>query len=397
MKRAYFVLLALLVMAIGAPVQAQSGSDDNFDYVVNANTNGITVTNYTGPAGAVIIPTNIDGYTVTGVGNGDPVIPQTTVISSVTLPVTALTIGGNAFEYCRNVTGITIPDSVTNIGEDVFENCSSLTAITVGGANQYYSSSGGVLLDKNQVTIIECPPGLAGSYTTPATVTALATTAFASCAKLTSVTLSTGVTNIGSFAFGACTSLAEITLPTTLVDVGYAAFFGSALTNVTFPAAVTNLNGGTFQSCASLRSVTFGKGMAALGQEEFAGCGALTWVFFYGNAPTVGAESFYGDPTATAYYLYNTTGWSNTFSTEPSIPTVQWNPVIQGAGVKTNQFGFNIAGPSNLVFEVEGATNLTGAWTPLQSIILTNGAGWFSDPQWTNYRNRLYRVQFSSP
>jgi hypothetical protein len=44
---------------------------------------------------------------------------------------------------------------------------------------------------------------------------------------------------------------------------------------------------------------------------------------------------------------------------------------------------------------VEAATNLAApVWQPLQTntIIATNGTFYFSDPEWSNYPGRFYRV-----
>ena len=63
-------------------------------------------------------------------------------------------------------------------------------------------------------------------------------------------------------------------------------------------------------------------------------------------------------------------------------------------GVRTNQFGFNITGITNIPIAVEACTNLTsGNWTALQTYTPTNGAIYFSDPQWTNYPARFYRLR----
>jgi hypothetical protein len=62
-------------------------------------------------------------------------------------------------------------------------------------------------------------------------------------------------------------------------------------------------------------------------------------------------------------------------------------------GVRTNQFGFNITGTSNIVVVVEANTNLANpTWSPLRTNTLTGGSTYFSDPQWTNYPSRFYRL-----
>jgi hypothetical protein len=62
-------------------------------------------------------------------------------------------------------------------------------------------------------------------------------------------------------------------------------------------------------------------------------------------------------------------------------------------GVRTNQFGFNITGASNIVVVVEANTNLAKpTWSPLCTNILTGGSSYFSDPQWTNHPSRFYRL-----
>jgi hypothetical protein len=67
-------------------------------------------------------------------------------------------------------------------------------------------------------------------------------------------------------------------------------------------------------------------------------------------------------------------------------------------GVQTNRFGFTITGNSNLVIVIEVSTNLANSsWTPISTNTLnifigTNGTSYFSDPRWTNYPGRFYRL-----
>jgi hypothetical protein len=76
---------------------------------------------------------------------------------------------------------------------------------------------------------------------------------------------------------------------------------------------------------------------------------------------------------------------------------VLWNPQAKNDanfGVQNNQFGFTITGSSNLVIVVEACTNLSNpVWSPVATNTLTSGSSYFSDPQWTNYLGRFYRLR----
>jgi hypothetical protein len=93
------------------------------------------------------------------------------------------------------------------------------------------------------------------------------------------------------------------------------------------------------------------------------------------------------------YYVQGTTGWGASYC---GVPT--WNPQIQTGsqnfGTSTNSFGFNIDGNNNLTFIVEVCTNLTNPiWTPVATNTTSSGSAYFSDPQWTNYPGRFYRLR----
>jgi hypothetical protein len=75
------------------------------------------------------------------------------------------------------------------------------------------------------------------------------------------------------------------------------------------------------------------------------------------------------------------------------------NPLILSRspsfGVKTNRFGFIISWATNLSVVVEACTNLANPiWSPVRTNTITNGSSYFSDPQWTIYRARFYRLRW---
>jgi hypothetical protein len=109
---------------------------------------------------------------------------------------------------------------------------------------------------------------------------------------------------------------------------------------------------------------------------------------------------FNGAYNATAYYLPGTTGWSD-FSANTGVPTALWflpNPLILSSspsfGVQANGFGFIISWATNIPVVVEACTNPANhTWRPLATNTLTSGSSYFSDPAWTNYRSRFYRLR----
>jgi hypothetical protein len=62
-------------------------------------------------------------------------------------------------------------------------------------------------------------------------------------------------------------------------------------------------------------------------------------------------------------------------------------------GIQNSQFGFNVTG-TNATLIVEVCTNVTGGvWCPIQTLTLTNGSAFFSEPVNPNASSRFYRVR----
>ena len=128
---------------------------------------------------------------------GDLAFYYCTNLNSVTIPNNITSIGGGAFSGCGSLTNVAISKNVRNIGTEAFGYCSGLAAITVDALNAYYSSVGGVLLNRSQTTLIQCPGRKVGSYTVSASVTNIGAGAFAGCTSLTSVKISTASPSSG--------------------------------------------------------------------------------------------------------------------------------------------------------------------------------------------------------
>ena len=238
-------------------------------FTFTTNNGALTITKYTGPGGAVTIPSAINGLHVTSIGEG--AFDGCAKLTSVTIPTNITQIGRWAFNRCGGLTKVAIPASVTSIGRSAFMGC-GLTNMTI-----------------------------------PNSVTNVAERAFWGCAELPSVTIPSGVTTIEESAFQNCFGLANITIPDGVRSIGVQAFRRCAMTSVTIPASITNIAAGAFSSCPNLTSV-----------------------YFKDNAPAGGSDSslFDGATNVTIYYQPGTTGWGKEFGGRPTAP---WNPQAMNA------------------------------------------------------------------
>jgi hypothetical protein len=140
-----------------------------------------------------------------------------------------------------------------------------------------------------------------------------------------------------------------------------------------------------------------------VGSYAFGYCINLTSIYFGGNAPQVDLTAFLYFPLdqfnppyipATVYFLAETSGWSNSIA---GIPTMLWLPTIQmefNDAINSNVPALKVDWASGQTVVVDACTNLANpVWQPIETNILSSGASYFSDPQWTNYASRFYRLR----
>lgn len=212
-----------------------------------------TITKYNGTDTVVVIPSKINGVTVT-------------------------TIGTDAF-LGLNITSVTIPDSVTEIGANAFAGCTNLTSVTYGGDWSKLTIQSGnpavedavnaqlfdfEFIPNNTAVIVtnyKCK-GTAADVTIPSCykgkpVTAINNAAFPNSA-VTSVTIPDSVTSIPDAAFVNCSQLTNISIPNSVTYIGFSAFDGCAsLKSITLPSSLRTIGNSAFAVCPSLMTVTY--------------------------------------------------------------------------------------------------------------------------------------------
>ena len=127
MKRSLILVLSLLMLVLCIPALAES-TDWNYD------ANYAILRGYDGAGGDVVVPAEIDGFTVDVIGVG---VFKGDTITSLTMPETVLELRSNAVSSCEKLTSVTLPQSLVVINRMNFFSCGALTEITIPAGVRY--------------------------------------------------------------------------------------------------------------------------------------------------------------------------------------------------------------------------------------------------------------------
>ena len=252
-----YILLLVLVCVFCQPVDAKaaSGKYGDFGYTTNDSDGTASIYSYSGSDTDVVVPENINGYTVTRIGDW---AFKNKNMETVELPHTVKEIGECAFTNCTNLKAITLPEGLTTLGKEMFHNCDSLKTVKLPGSIATISESA-----FRMCTGLE-------SITIPDTVTSIEKNAFAMCSNLTSIELSKNVKIIASDTFTDCENLKAVIIPYGVTEVEQSAFRGcKKLKSIRLPKTVKKIGSGVFSGCTDLASIVF-EGDTYIDDQRFA-------------------------------------------------------------------------------------------------------------------------------
>jgi PKD repeat protein len=307
------------------------------DFAYTTNANGLTLTGYFGPGGALAIPATINNLSVTGIGSN--AFYGNTSLTSVNLPSGVTNIEFDAFAECTNLTGVDFQGGAPSADPTAFNGDSYATAYYLSGATDWNSPFAGIpavlsIPDSLQVAI--SPPSAitagaqwqvdggtwqnsgatvsnlsAGSHTvsflaisgwiSPATQTVFLSAAWTATA-LGAYQLQnqfTYTTNNGTITITSYTgSGGTVTIPGMInnlpvTGIGQQAFYQrSGLTNITIPGSITNVGAYAFYDCTNLTNATISYGVTTIGVSMFADCWNLTSVTIPSSVTSIGGDAF---------------------------------------------------------------------------------------------------------
>ncbi len=287
MKKAVSILLSFLILlsvAAGLDLSAAADENDDFD-----SYHGV-ISAYNGTDENVVIPAVIDGYEVYAIQDG-------------------------AFENCENLKSITIPYTVSVIYFNIALNCPNLEQIIVDERSEDFSSSDGVLFDKEKKILFQYPEGKRNPYySIPDGVEYLIN--FSNCSYLKSVSVPASLSDYSSIAFLYLPELEEIT-----VDESNPKFYsengvmfdretsklvqyprGKRDTEYTVPENITEIGDGAFCACEQLQKVIIpAEEYMRFDTFAFSECKNLTDIYIYSHDGRISTNGIVGEMAIHGY------------------------------------------------------------------------------------------------
>lgn len=243
----------------------------------------VTITKYTGTESTVILPSTINSWPVTKIG--EAAFQDNTTITSVTIPASVTEIGANAFAGCTNLTSVTYGGDWSNLtiqsGNPAVEDAAKDAA-----NEQLFDFE---FTPDNTAVIVKHYRGAAADVTIPSRykgkpVTVIDPVAFYNNSAVTSVTIPDSVTAIPDYAFGYCSQLTNISIPNSVTFIGFSAFNScTSLKSITLPSSLSTIQSYAFYNCENLKTIRIPVSVISIGNYAFDVCPSLMTVTYPGS------------------------------------------------------------------------------------------------------------------
>ena len=162
----------------------------DFRCLLNEETGNIITACYIGNDTEIVVPAEIEGHKVVGIGEGTfQFSANAAAITSIILPEGIEFLGNSAFKLCQSLKEIEIPEGVVRIEYGCFGGCMALEKVVL-----------------------------------PESLEEIDDFAFAACMKLQEVEIGPNIQRIGMQAFRLCSGLRRVVLKRDGVDIADDAF-----------------------------------------------------------------------------------------------------------------------------------------------------------------------------
>ncbi|MBR5958271.1 MAG: leucine-rich repeat domain-containing protein [Salinivirgaceae bacterium] len=299
MKRVLAVLFATMLVG-------QAWATKNYDFksemlyykIVDQSTVQLVGSDTYKKLVSVIIPETVTykkkNYTVVRID--DNAFSNCRVLEYVSIPVSVISIGGNAFEGCAKLKKAEFA-SVESLCQIKFTDTKMEETKQIQYQGRVYETikstknvnsnplfyAHHLYINGKEITDLIIPKG----------VTNISNRAFCGCSSITSVIISESVISIGNYAFEGCTNLVSVTIPNSITSIGAYAFSEcTELVSINIPNTVSEICDGTFRKCSKLESVSIPNSISKIGYSAFYGCENLIDAAIPNSVKEIGVSAF---------------------------------------------------------------------------------------------------------
>ena len=190
----------------------------------------------------------------------------------------------NSIEYIYM--GRNVDASAYFNNEQPFHNLGSLNTLIIGGETTTIQST----------TFQGCTALQNVTFEEGNKVSAIGSSAFASCTSLNSIDIPAAVTTIEQSTFNGCHNLRNVTMGDVVTSIGITAFYNTGITSITIPNALTSIGQSAFENSKLQNDIVLPEGLTAIGTQAFAGT-QLTGVSIPASVTSIGQGAFAPIPT----------------------------------------------------------------------------------------------------
>ena len=216
----------------------------DFGYIIKDD-GRVEIVSYAGTDTEVVVPTAIDGRSVTSIGasafsgNGmqkiklgafvseidNGAFASCTLLEEITWSSTLKSIDSYAFYACSSLKSAILPETLVSLGTAAFSDCYALTEATI-----------------------------------PVGVTTVEPYLFYNCEKLTTVTAGAHILSVGEYAFAECALLTAIDLSGAKSFGQYSLLGCASLTSLEISSEVESIGERLLMAASSMKNITVGEG-----------------------------------------------------------------------------------------------------------------------------------------
>lgn len=178
-------------------------------------------------------------------------------LREIVVPEGVEAVDSRAFSECPELRCVRLPKSIRSCGHELLRGSHQCREIDLPQPHPFLSCEGSFLIDRQDSLLLACLPGRRDrQLTAPEDIRYVDDYAFDGCDALEKIHFHHGLRTLGRYAFYHCAGLRTVELPEGLRSIGSRAFSGCEnMKSLYIPDSVTSIEYKAFNNCTRLTLV----------------------------------------------------------------------------------------------------------------------------------------------